>query len=60
MMGMSLKILYMELAYFRVFLELSTGDGRVGDVKHWSLLNFVFYITIHFIGTYLIMQYTMN
>jgi len=50
----------MELAYFRVFLEFATGDGRVGEVEHWSLLNFGFYITVHFIGTYWIMQHKMS
>jgi len=50
----------MELANFRAFLELATGDGRVREVEHWSLLNFVFCITVHFIGTYWIMQHKMS
>jgi hypothetical protein len=50
----------MELAYFRVFLELATDDGKVGEVEHWSQLNFVFCITVHFIGTYLIMQHKVS
>ena len=50
----------MGLAYFRIFLELATVDGRVGEVEHWRLLNFVFRITVHFIGTYWIMQHKMT
>jgi hypothetical protein len=52
-----LSVVFVLVAYFKsiiygtcllVFLDLATGDGRVGEVEYWGLLSFCVLLHIAF------------